>query len=104
MKIVFFIPAILFTIIFGFVAMSLGISSISPLSLIWFALFLVAGTLLSKDKFWGGFIGILLGFRSIYMSTKDTGQIINIEMPIGVILLIYYVLCSGFVFFKKAKK
>ena len=104
MKIIFFIPAILFVMIFVFVVTSLGISSIEPRSYVWLALILIAGILLSKDQFWGGFIGIFLGILTIYSSTKETGQIIDIELPIGVMVVIYYVLCSGFVIFKKAKR
>lgn len=104
MKIVFYIPAILFAVFIAWAASSLGFVSISPMALVWFALFVVAGVLLSKGKFWGGLIGVLPGFYLMYMSTKDTGQVINIEMPLGVCLLIFYVLCSGVVFFKKIKK
>ena len=104
MKIIFFIPAILFVMIFVFVVTSLGISSIEPRSYVWLALILIAGILLSKDQFLGGFIGIFLGILTIYSSTKETGQIIDIELPIGVMVVIYYALCSGFVIFKKQKK
>lgn len=104
MKFVFYIPAILFTIFYGLAAMSLGISSISPIAIVWIALFIAAGVLLSKRKFWGVFPGILPGFHLIYMSTKDTGQVMDIEFPLGVIVLIFYVLCSGFVIVKKTRK
>ncbi len=104
MKFVFYIPAILFTIFYGLAAMSLGISSISPMAFVWIALFLAAGVLLSKSKFWGAIPGILPGFHLIYMSTKDTGQVMDIEFPLGVIVLIFYVLCSGFVIVKKLRK
>ena len=101
MKIVFYIPAILFTIFYGLAAMSLGISSISPVVIVWIALFLAAGVLLSKSRFWGALSGILPGFHLIYMSTKDTGQVMDIEFPLGVFILIFYVLCSGFFVFKR---
>lgn len=104
MKIIFYIPAILTTVFFAWVGSSLGFSSISPMALVWIALYVVAGVLLSKRIFWGGLIGVLPGIYLMYMSTKDTGQVINIEKPLGVCLLIFYVLCSGVVFFKKIKK
>jgi hypothetical protein len=103
-KSVFYIPAILFTMLYGMVAMSLGISSISPIALMWIGLFSIAGVLLCKDKFWGGAFGLIPGINLIYMSTKDTGQVMDIEKPMGVAVLIFYVLCSGFVFFKRTKK
>jgi hypothetical protein len=103
MKIVFYLPAILFTAFYGLAAMSIGISSISPIAFVWITLFIVAGALLRKGKFFGGFIGIIPGIHFIYMSTKDTGQVMDIEMPMGVIILIFYMLCSAGVIFKKAK-
>lgn len=104
MKMVFYIPAILFTIFYGFAVMFLDVISISPVAYVWVILFSIAGILLSKDKFWGAFIGIIPGFNMIYRSmTKDTG-FIDIEMTIGVTMVIFYVLCSGFVIFKKTKK
>ncbi|WP_239431944.1 hypothetical protein [Sporosarcina sp. ACRSL] len=88
---------------YGWLAISFGISSISTIVFVWIALFLVCGFLLSKEKFWGGILGILPGIHLIYMSTKDSGQVINIEFPLGVIILIFYILCSGLVFYKKRK-
>ncbi len=104
MKILFFIPAILFVIFYGFVAMSIGISSISPICFAWIALFLGGGVLLSKGKSLGGFLGLLPGIHLIYMSTKDTGQVINIEKPLGITILIFYIFCSGLVFYIKRRK
>ena len=102
-KIVFYIPAILFAIIFGWLAISFGIGPISPIVLVWITLFLVSGFLLNNDKVLGGVLGLLPGIHLIYMSTKDTGQVINIELPFGIIILIFYVLCSGSVLYKIKK-
>ncbi|SDK11242.1 hypothetical protein [Natronincola ferrireducens] len=101
-KIVFYIPAILFTIIFGWLAISFGICPISPIVLIWITLFLASGFLLNKDKFWGGILGMLPGIYFIYASTKYTGQVIS-ERPIGIVVLIFYMICSGYVFSKKGR-
>ncbi len=104
MKVVFYIPAILFTIFYGLAVMFLDVISISPLIYVWLILFSIAGILLSKGKFWGAFIGIIPGINLIYRSMiKDTG-FIEMEMKIGVIILIFYVLCSGAVILKKTKK
>ncbi len=93
MKVVFYIPAILFTIFYGLAVMFLDVISISPGAYVWVILFSIAGMLLNKGKFWGAFIGIMPGFNMIYRSiTKDTG-FIDIEMTIGIIILIFYALC-----------
>lgn len=39
----------------------------------------------------------------IYMSTKDTGQIIDIELPMGIIVAMVYLICCGLVFYKNKK-
>lgn len=63
----------------------------------------MSGFLLNKDKFWGGIFGILPGIHLIYMSTKYTGQAMNIELPLGIIILIFYILCSIFIFHKEIR-
>ncbi len=79
-KIVFYIPAILFAVVCGWLAISFGIGAISPIIFVWIALFLVSGFLLNKDRFLGGILGMLPGIHLIYMSTKYTGQVINVEL------------------------
>ncbi len=99
-KIVYFIPAIIFTLFYGFIIIGAGLS-VSPIIYAWIALFIASGVLLSKGRFWGGFLGLLPGIHLIYMSTKDTGQIFPIELPLGIIVTTFYILCCGFVFYKR---
>lgn len=101
-KTIFYIPAILFIILYGWLVI-IAAGAISPIVFAWIALFLVGGVLLGRGKFWGGFLGMLPGIYLIYMSTKDTGQVINIELPLGIIVVIFYVFCSSFVFWKEKK-
>jgi len=102
-KIVFYTPAIIFTAFCGLIMLS-GLSIILSIAITWIVLFTISGVLLSKGKFWGGFLGVLPGIHMMYMSTKDTGQIINIEMPLGVIVTIFYILCCSFVFYTSRKR
>lgn len=97
-KIVFFIPAILFTLLYGLIKLGTGLS-VLPIGYVWIVLFIISGTLLAKRLFWGGFFGMLPGIHFIYMSTQDTGQILPIELPTGIIVIIFYLLCSGAVFY-----
>lgn len=99
-KFVFYIPAILFTILFGWLSITFGIKSTSPIVLVWIALFLVGSFILNKGRFWGGFLGVLPGIHWIYMSTQETGQPINIEFPIGISVVIFYMLCIVYVYRK----
>ena len=68
---------------------------------LWIALLLVSAVFLSYGKSWGGIFGMLTGVHWIYMSTIDTGQVINIELPLGLFIFVYFMLCSGYVFSKR---
>lgn len=102
-KVIFYIPTILFAILFGLLAIRLGVGSTSLIIIVWIILFLVSGFLLSKDKFWGGIFGMLPGIHWIYMGTQYTMQAIN-EMSLGITVLIFYIICGGFVFYNQVTK
>ena len=101
-KILYYIPAIIFTLLYGLVSIS-GIAVIVPIAIIWLVLFFASGILLSRNLFWGALLGALPAIHMIYMGTRETGQIIN-EIPIGITILIYYIICGGVVFYKSKKK
>ena len=62
----------------------------------------LGGFLLNKGKVWGGLFGLLPAIHLLYMSTQTTGQVINIEMPLGIITALYVVAC-GFWVWKKVQ-
>ena len=101
-KIIYFIPAIIFTIFYGGLFLANEQIAIMP-CVIMTTLFYVAGYFLCKDKFWGCLFGLPVGAVFIYMSTIDTGQILPIELPAGVIIIMFYLLCGGYVFYKNNK-
>lgn len=94
-KIVFYVSAIVFIILYGVVAIS-NIAVISPIVIVWLILFLISGFILNKNVIWGSLLGALPAIHLIYMGTQETGQIIN-EMPIGIVVLIFYITCGYFV-------
>ena len=100
-KTVFYIPAIIFIFFYGLLAIA-NVGAISPIVLVWLVLFLMSGILLSKGIFWGSLLGILPAIHLVYMGTQDTGQIIN-EMPIGIIVFIFYFICGSTVYYKNKK-
>ncbi len=102
-KIVYYIPAVVFSVFYGLIIIGGGIGMISPVVAVWLVLFLTSSILLSKKIFWGSFLGALPAIHLIYMGTQETGQIIN-EMPIGIIVLIFYIICGGFIFYKEKKR
>ena len=94
-KLIFFLPAILFSLIYGAAILS-SAGSVMPPAYIWIALFIISGVLLMKGQWWGGLIGALPGIHMIYMSTVNTGQIINIELPLGIVVIIFELICCGY--------
>lgn len=101
-KLVFFIPAILFTIIYGLLAI-VSITSIHPIAIVLLIMFWSAGVLLYKKVIWGGLLGIIPAAVFIYMGTQDTGQIFS-ETPIGIVILLYYVVCICWIYKKNISK
>ena len=95
-KIIFYLPAILFGIFYGVIAIS-NIGTISTIVVVWLALFFVSGFILNKNVFWGSLLGTLPAIHLIYMGTQETGQIVN-EIPIGIVILIFYIICGYFVY------
>lgn len=94
-KVLFYIPAIFFTLLYGWLALD-GIGAIHPSVLVWLLLFWTAGILLGKGISWGGVLGFIPAIAFIYMGTQNTGQIIS-ETPIGVVILLYYAVTIYFI-------
>lgn len=100
-KLLFYMPAIIFTLFFGIAALS-GIGSVSPIVFVWLALWFISGFLLNKGFCWGSFLGAMPAIHLVYMGTQDTGQIFS-ELPIGIVVLGFYVVCGYWVYHKKMK-
>ena len=101
-RMLYFIPVLIFLI--AYIAMLvLGFGMVSIKEVIWLFLFLISGFLLSGDKFWGSIFGMIPAAYFIFMSTEYTGQVINIELPLGIVLIIFYLICS-FVVYRGSKK
>ena len=89
----YFLPFIIFIVAYmGAVIMGLGMISVKEV--MWIALFLISGFLLSKEKVWGCLFGMIPGIVFVWMSTKDTGQVINIELPLGIAIIGFFVGCG----------
>lgn len=85
-KIIFYIPLIILLAICGLVAMLIrDIKITSPTFLMWLVLFLMSGILLSRGVFWGSVFGMLSAIH---------------EIPIGIIVLIFYMICGVSVCYK----
>ena len=97
-KVLFYLPAVVYTI--AVIALNIILKTFSPLWYAWVVLLWLGGFLLKKGKVWGCLFGLLPAIHLLYMSTQSTGQVINIEMPLGIITALYGVAC-GFWVWKK---
>jgi len=88
-KLIGYIPAILFTTLYLYVGMSGGSFTMSMVVL-WVVCLWLSAFFLHKGLFWGGVFGLVPAVHMIYMGTQYTGQVINIEIPLGIALILFY--------------
>lgn len=100
-KVTIYVPAIIFTV--GIVALNIILKTFSPLWYVWAILLWAGGSLMSKEKYWGCVFGLAPAIHLMYMSTQYTGQVINIEFPLGIITAGYMLAC-GFGVWRKSHK
>lgn len=98
-KYIGYLPAALFTGFYLFMGIT-GASLTMSMILVWLACFWISAFFLHKGLFWGGIFGIFPGIHMIYMSTQYTGQVINIEAPLGIAVILFYGI-FGFYLWKK---
>lgn len=99
-QLLYFLPFILSIITYlGAAIMGLGMTSVKEI--VWMALFLISGFLLSNEKVWGCVFGVFPGIVFVWMSTNYTGQVINIELPLGLIIIGFYVGCGIGLYWKQ---
>ena len=101
-KVFSYLPAVIFTI--AVIALNIILKTFSPLWYAWVALLWLGGFLLNKGKIWGGLFGLLPAIHLLYMSTQSTGQVINIEMPLGIVIAVYVLVCMLVVWKKGSNK
>lgn len=101
-KVLFYLPAVVYTI--AVIALNIILKAFSPLWYAWVVLLWLGGFLLHKGKVWGGLFGLLPAIHLLYMSTQSTGQVINIEMPLGIITALYMIACNFLVWKKDLNK
>lgn len=90
----FYAPPIMAFLLYGFLAITSGLGSVSPMAWLYSISLFAVAILLSKKKWWGALIGFFIGLLLIWMSFQYTGQTINIERPIGFALCLFYVICG----------
>ncbi len=92
-KILYLTPAVVVCLFYGLMAVLVGgIGGFQPLALLYICLPVLASALLVKGKWWGCIPGMSLGAVLLYMGSQYTGQVLNIEQPLGIVFTVYYFL------------
>lgn len=94
-KVLYFVPAIFGLVFYSLLAVFSGFGEIHPAVWLCIAMLFVSAVLLAKKKWLGCIPGILVGVILIWMSFQSTGQVIDIEMPLGVALILFYILSGN---------
>ncbi len=102
-KTIYFAPAIIALFLYMILAFADSFGAINPMVWLCIAFMFISAVLMLKGKWYGCIGGFAVGGILIYMSTKYTGQIIDIEKPLGIILCIYYLIC-GCIVYKGSKR
>ena len=94
--VLYFTPAIFGLVFYSLLAVFSGLGAIHPAVWLCVAMLFVSAVLLAKKIWFGCIPGILVGGILILMSFLSTGQVIDIERPLGIGLILFYIL-SGFI-------
>ena len=90
----YFLPPVLSLILYSSLAAMSGMGSVSPGAWIFIVLLFIAAVILIAGKWFGAVLGLSAGLYVIAMSFRYRGQPINLEMPVGIFLLLYYLFCG----------
>lgn len=98
-----FAPAAAMLFFYGLLGILGGFGAIEPIAWLFVALLAASGFFLFKGRWWGCVFGMAAGISFIYMSTRYTGQVIDIERPVGIVLCSYYLFCGLLILRKHCK-
>lgn len=91
-KIIYFIPAIIFTAIYGFV-LFIG-ADLELIAYIFWILLILSGILLSMKKWWGCLFGLSMGIWLMVMDLSQRGVPVIRQWPLGLVFSLFYIICG----------
>lgn len=94
-KVLYFTPAIFGLVFYSLLVVFSGFGAIHPAVWLCIAMLFLSAVLMAHKKWFGCIPGILVGILLIWMSFQSTGQVIDIEMPIGIALILFYILSGN---------
>ena len=104
-KILFWLPAFVICLIYGFILLILegsfeaAVDMVQNVVVLYIALPVIGSVLLSRGKWWGSIFGIAMGLLLIYNHLQYSGhQHVNVDVPLGIVFAVYYlvmgILCA----------
>lgn len=93
-KVLYFTPAIFGLVFYSLLVVFSGFGAIHPAVWLCIAMLFLSAVLMTKKRWFGCIPGILVGVILIWMSYQYTGQVTNIEKPLGIGLVLHYTLCG----------
>ena len=94
-NVIYFTPAIFGLMFYSLLAVFSGFGAIHPAVWLCIAMLFFSAVLMARKKWFGCIPGILVGAILIWMSFRSTGQVIDIEMPLGIVLILFYILSGN---------
>ena len=94
-KVIYFTPAIFGLMFYSLLAVFSGFGAIHPAVWLCIAMLFLSEVLMAQKRWFGCIPGILVGVILIWMSFQSTGQVIDIEMPLGIVLILFYILSGN---------
>ena len=95
-KFLYFLPAVVICLIYGFILLVLEgsfdavIEMVYSVVLLYIALPVVGSFLLAKGRWWGSLFGIAMGLLLVVNNLQYTGhQHVNIDLPLGIAFAVY---------------
>lgn len=100
-KLLYFLPAILICLIYGFLLFVLEgtfdavIDAVQSVVFLYILLPITGSVLLVKNKWWGSLFGAGMGLLLIWNNLQYTAhQHVNIDLPLGIFFVLYYLACG----------
>ena len=93
-KVLYFTPSIFGLVFYSLLAVFSGFGAIHPAVWLCIAMLFLSAVLMARKKLFGCIPGILVGIIVIWISFQSTGQVIDIERPLGIALIAFYIFCG----------
>lgn len=93
-EVLYFAPAIFGLVFYSLLAVFSGFGAIHLAVWLCIAMLFLSAVLMAKKRWFGFISGIMVGVILIWMSFQSTGQVIDIEMPLGIGLIVFYLFCG----------